>query len=137
MSVLDSDYFEKKLRLVLAGLKDYTPDELSRELGRLSSTASEAFSAELQKDNLAKVAMLHDALVESRYSNSTEVSGKSAREALSATKETRDKFIREIEASYANYLAICFRSSPDANRLLGGSKIANILDNMAAEKRAK
>jgi len=36
---LDTDYFTKKLKLVLKGVDNCTPDEMARELARLSLTA--------------------------------------------------------------------------------------------------
>jgi hypothetical protein len=36
---LDTDYFSKKLKLVLEGINSYTPDEMARELARLAITA--------------------------------------------------------------------------------------------------
>lgn len=35
----DTEYFSKKLKLVLEGINNYTPDELARELARLALTA--------------------------------------------------------------------------------------------------
>jgi len=69
----------------------------------------EAFATELQKDNLAKIARLHDALNSTlnQLSDACRRLGGSNLHAefdmlnfdLSATKETRDAFIREIEAN--------------------------------------
>ena len=39
---LDVSYFKGKLELVLRDIKNYTPDELARELARLSVTADKA-----------------------------------------------------------------------------------------------
>lgn len=36
---VDTCYFEKKLKSVLRDIANYTPDELARELARLSKTA--------------------------------------------------------------------------------------------------
>lgn len=37
---LDADYFSKKLKLVLKGVNNYTPDEMARELVRLALVAN-------------------------------------------------------------------------------------------------
>ena len=36
---LDSTYFRKKLKMIIRDLSDYKPDELARELLRMSVTA--------------------------------------------------------------------------------------------------
>lgn len=36
---LDVDYFKEKLQLVVRDIKNYAPNELARELARLSTTA--------------------------------------------------------------------------------------------------
>lgn len=36
---LDVDYFQKKLKLIVRDADRYTPDEMARELARLSVTA--------------------------------------------------------------------------------------------------
>ena len=38
---LDTDYAEKKLKLILRDLDNYTPDEFAREMARLSMWADE------------------------------------------------------------------------------------------------
>ena len=38
---LDADYFKKKLEAVLRDVRHYTPQEMARELHRLSMTADE------------------------------------------------------------------------------------------------
>lgn len=43
---LDTDYFSRKLKLVLEGIHNYTPEEMARELVRMAVTASEAASVE-------------------------------------------------------------------------------------------
>lgn len=41
MTHIDTDYFINKLKLVIRDIKMYTPNELARELERLSQTAKE------------------------------------------------------------------------------------------------
>lgn len=43
---VDSSYFTSKLALVIRDIADYTPDELARELARLSATADSNVLAE-------------------------------------------------------------------------------------------
>lgn len=53
INIIDVSYFKKKLELILQGIGNYTPDELSRELGRLSSAASLSFAADIRKEQAA------------------------------------------------------------------------------------
>lgn len=39
---LDYSYFSGKLKLIVRDIRNYTPDELARELARLSFTADES-----------------------------------------------------------------------------------------------
>jgi len=145
----------------------------------------EDFSAELQKDNLAKIAeqakiieelsvakdgyqlirtedlalihhkiaMLHDALNSRRligwihgyertlYNDPTSGTDMAAvtldfdivKSALSATKETREKFIREIEAKALDEVAHKIAKST----FKGAAFVANYIERLAVEKRAK
>lgn len=43
---LDVDYFSRKLKLIIEGAWNYTPEEMARELVRMAVTASEAACVE-------------------------------------------------------------------------------------------
>jgi hypothetical protein len=95
----------------------------------------EAFADELQKDNLAKIAVMGALLNEvtsgNDYLNTNWFDAR--QDILSATKETRDAFIREIEAKALEEAAEVFS-------IIGQSKFRSLpeeLITMAAEKRAK
>lgn len=60
---LDEQYFHKKLSLLLHDLSNYTPEELSRELARLSATANPAGTVADQSFNPSYVKKLQTELL--------------------------------------------------------------------------
>ena len=91
----------------------------------------DSFAAEIRKEQAAKIAMCVEAILELKYSNTTEVANRKANKALSAAEQDVAKFIAEIEAKQLDEIREMFMYSNNIDYLI------DELRRMAAEKRAK
>jgi hypothetical protein len=111
---LDVSYFEGKLKLVLRDIKNYTPDELARELARYSVAADKAviLEPEFNKQQAARIAELKQYLeaAESHHriikiGNKEEIKKLKARidELENTLSSVKDILGEAPELNYANY----------------------------------